>query len=200
MLLHNRCDGLGKRRVALSLRGGVAKGDGLGFARIMRRLPALLILSLLAASPAIARDSLGIFEGWGAFRDPGAGRQAPRCYAIAQPAARRGQTPKGFASVGTWPRQRVRGQLHIRLSRALSANAPLTLTVGERRFALVAGQIDAWAPDARGDAQIVAAMRSASSMSVAGVSADGRGFADSYALRGAATAIDAAALGCAKLR
>ncbi len=172
----------------------------MGFARMMRRLPALLILSLLAASPAMARDSLGIFESWGAFRDPGVGQNGPRCYAIAQPAARRGKTSRGFVAVGTWPRQRVRGQLHLRLSRARAPRAPVTLTVGERRFTLVAGQIDAWAPDQRGDAQIVAAMRSASSMSVAGVGADGRGFADSYALRGAATAIDAAALGCAKLR
>lgn len=200
MLLHNRYDGLGKHCIALSLRGGVAKADGLGFARRMRRLLAFLILSLIPAMPAQARDSLGIFENWGAFRDPGAGQKGPRCYAIAQPVARRGQAPKGFASVGTWPRQRVRGQLHIRLSRALAASAPVMLTVGERRFTLVAGQMDAWAPDARGDAQIVAAMRSASSMSVAGVGADGRGFADSYALRGAATAIDAAALGCARLR
>ena len=172
----------------------------MGFARIMRCAPALLILSLLAASPAVARDSLGVFEGWGAFRDPGAGQNGPRCYAIAQPASRRGQTPKGFVAIGTWPRQRVRGQLHFRLSRTREREAPVTLTVGERRFTLVAGQIDAWANDPRGDAQIVAAMRSASSMSLSSVSADGRGFADSYALRGAATAMDAAALGCARLR
>lgn len=157
---------------------------------------ASLLLLLLVATPATGRDSLGIFENWGAFRDPA----TPRCYAIAQPVARRGQQPKGFASVGTWPRNHVRGQLHVRLSRALGGKAPVILTVGERRFTLVAGQMDAWAPDARGDAQIIAAMRSASSMSVASVGADGRGFADSYALRGAATAIDAAALGCAKLR
>lgn len=160
----------------------------------------LMIIPLLVASPVMARDSLGIFENWGAFRDPGAGQSSPRCYAIAQPAMRHGQSSRGFASVGTWPRQKVRGQLHIRLSRALAAKAAVTLTVGERRFTLVAGQMDAWATDARGDAQIVAAMRSASSMSVTGVGANGRGFADSYALRGAATAIDAAALGCAKLR
>jgi hypothetical protein len=172
----------------------------LGFARIMRAILPLLILSLLAASPVMARDSLGIFESWGAFRDPGAGQNGPRCYAIAQPAARRAGTQKGFVAIGTWPRQRVRGQLHIRLSRARSDKAPVTLTVGERRFTLVGGQVDAWAPDGRGDAQIVATMRSASSMSIASVGADGRGFADSYALRGAATAIDAAALGCARLR
>ena len=161
---------------------------------------ASLLLLLLVATPAMGRDSLGIFESWGAFRDPGASQSGPRCYAIAQPVARRGQQSKGFASVGTWPRNHVRGQLHVRLSRALGGKAPVILTVGERRFTLVAGQMDAWAADARGDAQIIAAMRSASSMSVASVGADGRGFADSYALRGAATAIDAAALGCAKLR
>jgi hypothetical protein len=37
-------------------------------------------------------------------------------------------------------------------------------------------------------------------MSVQTRDARGRGFADTYALRGAATAIDAAALGCARLR
>ncbi|MFY9351853.1 MAG: hypothetical protein WAO77_16065, partial [Sphingobium sp.] len=86
------------------------------------------------------------------------------------------------------------------LSGPRAADAPVLLKVGERRFTLVAGQVDAWAADARMDAQIVAAMRAAAGMSVASVGANGRGFADSYALRGAATAIDAAALGCARGR
>ena len=117
-----------------------------------------------------------------------------------RPLARRGRAPQGFAAVGNWPRRRVRGQVHFRLSRARAADAPVQLSVGERRFTLVAGQVDAWAADPRADAQIIAAMRSASSMSVSSVGANGRAFADSYALRGAATAIDAAALGCARLR
>jgi len=74
----------------------------------------------------------------------------------------------------------------------------VTLSIGERRFQLVGGASDAWAPDARTDAAIVAAIRSARSMSVESVDAQGRPFADTYALRGAATAIDAAALGCAQ--
>ena len=88
----------------------------------MRRLPALLIPLVILASPAMARDSLGIFESWGAFRDPGAGQNGPRCYAIAMPVPRRaGDAPKGFAAVGTWPRQHVRGQVHFRLSRPRAA-------------------------------------------------------------------------------
>ena len=47
---------------------------------------ACLALACLAV-PAAARDSLGVFGSWGAFRDP----QVPRCYAIAaaQPATAR---------------------------------------------------------------------------------------------------------------
>lgn len=156
----------------------------------MRRYLALLAL---IATPAPARDSLGVFEAWGAFRDP----SSPRCYAISKPVGRAGN---GFAAVGSWPRQRVRGQVHFRLSRVRADDAPVILNVGERRFALVAGQADAWGADARADAAIIAAMRSANSMSVQTQGANGRAFADTYILRGAATAIDAAALGCARLR
>ena len=45
-----------------------------------RTLLILLALSGLAA-PLSAKESLGIFGDWGAFRDS----SIPRCYAIAQP-------------------------------------------------------------------------------------------------------------------
>ena len=155
----------------------------------------VLLLALLVAGPATARESLGVFERWGAFSDA-----APRrCYAIAQPV--RAGAPsrwRPFASVATWPGQGARNQLHIRLSRERDARARVTLSVGERRFALVAGQADAWAPDKRTDAAVVAAIRSGRSMSVESLSRGGQPFADVYALRGAATAIDAASLGCAR--
>lgn len=169
----------------------------MGFAGGMRCALALIPILMLAAAPAQARDSLGIFEGWGAFRDPA----TPRCYAIAQPVSIRSSAAlNGFASVASWPREKLRGQVHFRLSRMRGDKAPVILSIGDRRFPLVAGQVDAWAPDARGDAAIVAAMRSATSMSVQSADMRGRAFADTYALRGAATAIDAAALGCAKQR
>jgi hypothetical protein len=139
-----------------------------------------------------ARVPLGIFDGWGAFRDP----SPLRCFAIAQPVEKH-RDAKPFASVATWPRDGVRNQLHISLPRARAADARVTLSIGERRFELQAGDADAWAPDPRTDAAIVAAMRAGRSMSVETMGANGAPFADSYALRGAATAIDAAALGCA---
>ena len=84
----------------------------------------------------------------------------------------------------------------MRLSRQRHPRAQVTLSIGERRFALISGEQDAWAPDARTDAAIVSALRAGRSMSVESTGMDGRPFADVYALKGAATAIDAAALGC----
>ncbi len=156
-----------------------------------------MILAMTLAVPAHARDSLGVFDSWGAFRDA----QTPRCFAIAEPArlASDGRW-RPFAAVGYWPRANVRGQVHIRLSREIAARSPLVLTIGEQRFDLTGGGADAWAPDRRIDAAIVAAMRSAPSMSLSARARTGAGFADTYRLRGAATAIDAAALGCGRLR
>ena len=94
----------------------------------------------------------------------------------------------------------MRSQLHIRLSREKRGDAPVTLAIDARRFNLSGAGGDVWAIDARTDAAIVAAIRSGRSMSVATVSAKGNAFADSYALKGAATAIDAAALGCVTRR
>jgi len=145
----------------------------------------LAVLLLLGA-----RETLGVYGGWGAFSDD----SPRRCFAVAQPVdpAQRA----GFLSVAAWPGQNIRGQLYVRLSRARAGAARVTLSVGERRFDLVAGDIDAWAPDARTDTAIVAAMRSSRSLSVEALGRDGSPFADTYALSGAATAIDAAALAC----
>ena len=154
---------------------------------------ALLALGLgTVAAPAEARDRIGIYKGWGAFRDA----QPPRCFAIAQPQVTGGKS-RGWASIATWPGRGLRGSLHVRLSRERDRAAGVTLSVGERRFALVANGLDAWAADAPSDRAIATAIRTGRSMSVEAVGVGGQPFADTYALPGAATAMDAAALACA---
>lgn len=152
-----------------------------------------LLLAGAGQAQAQARAALGVFESWGAFRDA----SPLRCFAIARPTGAPGD---GFASIATWPGQRIRNQLHVRLSRPRAANARVTLSIGERRFELRAGPVDAWAPDRQTDLAIVKAMRDGRSMSVESVGANGTPFADSYMLKGAATAVDAAAVGCAYRR
>lgn len=150
---------------------------------------ALLLLGL--------REPVGVFDRWGAFSDA----SPRRCYAISQPLRTgRGATQAPFASIGTWPGEGLGNQLHVRLSRPRNPGARVTLSIGERRFRLIAGSVDAWSPDAATDRAIVAAMRSGRSMSIETLAANGRPFADVYALSGAATAIDAAGVACVRQR
>jgi len=143
----------------------------------------MILLALLA--PTV----IGVFGDWGALR------QGDACRAVARPVVAGGRAG-GFAAVGDWPARRLGASLHVRLSAARDRSAEVTLSIGERRFRLVAHDRDAWAADAASDRAIVAAMRGGRSMSVEAVGAGGRPFADSYALDGAATAIDAARLAC----
>jgi hypothetical protein len=159
------------------------------------RLAALIFVAAFTA-PAFAKDSLGIYGDWGAFRDA----DPYRCYAIAEPAHARGGKWKPFASLSWWPSEAVRGQFHVRLSRERRAAADVYLEAGGRKWRLAAGKYDAWSPSAAHDAFIIARLRSARSFSVSSVSRDGGAFADTYRLNGAASAFDAAALGCAKAR
>lgn len=156
----------------------------------MTRL-ALAALLLLAA-PLAARESLGVFEGWAAFKDA----SPQRCYAIAKV---QGSPPApAYATVSHWPGKAVRGAVHLVLSRDVAEAKPVRLIVGDKRFDLVAKGRNAWAKDARADAAIVAALRSAARMSVSATGTKGNAFTDRYTLAGAATAIDAATVGCAK--
>lgn len=157
-----------------------------------------LVLALVAlATPLAAKDSLGIFGDWGAFRDG----SVPRCYAIAQPQeVAKDARYRPYAAVGTWPQRKVRNQVHFRLSGEMAKGAAVTLTVRGRSFTLSGGGGDAWARDMAMDAAIVANMRSGGMMTVTTRAANGKRIADSYRLAGAASAMDAATVACVTKR
>ncbi len=151
-----------------------------------------IALALLLAAVS-ARESLGVWGGWGAFRD----LRPRRCFAIAVP-ARTGARGSGraYASIASWPARARREVLFLRLSTARDEAAPVTLSVGERHFRLTGRGDGVWSPDPATDRAAVAALRGERSMSVEAVAPGGRPFVDTYLLSGAATAIDAATLGC----
>jgi len=169
-----------------------ARGD----VRAMMKAATFLALGVCAAAPAIAQPrSLGIFATWGAFRD------GARCYAITQPE----ETPAApgwqpFASIGHWPARGPGGQLHVRLSREKRPGSAVLIRIDGRSFQLIGSGRDAWATDARADAEIQAAMRTGIELIVETRSSDGLMVRDQYRLRGAATAMDAAAIACARRR
>jgi len=162
----------------------------------MKRLAILLAaIALTTAGDVVARDRLGVWNDWGAFRDAA----VPRCYAIAmaveQPGQRRETQP--FLTIAHWPRRAIHGEVHLRLSRQPAIGKPVMVTIGTQKFALLANGIDAWSADRRTDAAIIAALRSSAEMTVTAPGREGRTVRDSYRLTGAASAIDAASLGCA---
>ncbi|MEL6874929.1 MAG: hypothetical protein AAGM33_05570, partial [Pseudomonadota bacterium] len=77
----------------------------------MKHLGKLLCVIMLVMPPAaLAKDSLGVFNNWGAFRDP----DVPRCYAIAESEEITGKaTRKSYASVGFFPERGIRAQFLV---------------------------------------------------------------------------------------
>jgi hypothetical protein len=154
------------------------------------RVSSLLLAAL--AAPAGAQ-ALGVYGLWAAFQAEG------RCYAIAEAYQRpRPGDGRAYASVGYWPGRSVRGQAYFRLSRAKREGSAVLLRIDGRTFQLRGGGAQAWAPDAAADAEIVSAMRTGIEMNVESRAAAGALIRDSYRLRGAATAVDAAAIACAR--
>lgn len=150
-----------------------------------------LFVSLALAAPAAAQQqSLGIFGMWGAFAGDG------RCHAIAEPFRSEGAGERSWVAVGHWPGRRIHGQLHVRLGREKRAGSAVLLRIDGRSFQLRGGGRDAWAADASADDEILAAMRAGLEMVVETRAEGGARIRDQYRLRGAATAIDAAALAC----
>lgn len=148
--------------------------------------------AIALAAPLAARDSLGVYDGWAAFKD----EKPLRCYAIAK--AQGSPPAPAYATISNWPDRKVRGTLHLVLSRDVADKTGVRLAVGDKRFTLVVNGRNAWAKDARDDAAIIAALRSATRMSVSASSAKGGTFTDRYTLTGVATAMDAATVACAQ--
>lgn len=154
---------------------------------------ALLVGMLLFASPAAARETIGVYKMWAAFRDD----RPSRCFAVSGSAGLpAGARSPAFASVATWPARRTVNQLHMRLSRAGRDGSAILLTINARVFQLVGRRFDAWAPNSAVDRAIVAAMRTGVGMTVTARDERGNAFTDRYVLNGAASAIDAAVLAC----
>jgi hypothetical protein len=68
----------------------------------------MIALTLAVAAPLSAKDRLGVYQGWAAFRDP----ETPRCYSISEPDETiRPPTRAAYVSIGFWPKRNVTNQL-----------------------------------------------------------------------------------------
>jgi hypothetical protein len=154
---------------------------------------ALALLLALGASAALARGAVVYAGGAWAAIDRGA-----TCEALSR-SLRIAAKGKVQAEVGfTFSADRRRwGEFHARLRRMPRAGAAVMLNVGSQPFLLVSRGNEAWSDGPLQEQAIIAALRSATGMTVESRDAGGRRFIDPYSLDGAATAIDAAAAACA---
>ncbi len=147
-----------------------------------------MLLLLLLAAP---REVIGVHFGWGAFRDGG------RCSAMTEPQRRStNDDARPHAAITFAPAENLRGQFYVRLRRPGRDGSAVLLRIDGTPFQLLARGADAWSPSARADAAIVQAIRTGVSMTVESRTTRGATVRDLYLLRGAATAIDAAAITC----
>ncbi|MBB5726005.1 hypothetical protein FHS97_001937 [Sphingomonas endophytica] len=156
----------------------------------------MMIFSIALLMLIGEREPLGVWQRWAALRDTA----GPRCVAVAQPLRRDGTTDRrgGYALVAARQGATRAPSIRFRLTRPRGDGAPLTLVIGDRRFALAGDRESARAADPETDRAIVGAMRGATGMTLTTLDAAGRPLGDTYPLAGAATAIDAAQLGCAR--
>ena len=157
-----------------------------------RLITSAVACAALAGTAYAQPRPLGTFGLWGAFADQNS------CYAIARPASSTHRGGDAAASVGYWPLRGARGQLHLRLSADKRGESAVLLRIDGRSFQLIGRGRDAWAADARADAELVAAMRTGLVLTVETRSARGGLIRDQYRLQGAPSAIDAAALACTR--
>jgi hypothetical protein len=132
--------------------------------------------AFLAICPVQAKDTLGVFGDWGAFKD----RRV--CYAVSSPT---GSSGKGRAApqlvVSKWPGQNVPMQVMVGGGTALQS---ATLRAGSQSFKLAVRGDSGWLADSGSDAQALAALAASGAASVTGRSARGSKFTDSYSLTG----------------
>jgi hypothetical protein len=148
---------------------------------------------LFVAGPALAKETIGVFGEWGAFRDK---RGSTVCYVVSAPVTRSG---KGRAApqlvVSIWPRQKISAQVMAGTGTATQSAA---LAVGGRSFKLSIQGDGGWLPDRTADGQALAALAASGTATVTGRSARGNRFTDSYALAGFSDAWSAAQKACAR--
>lgn len=151
----------------------------------------------VASVSAQAKENLVVSARWAAFSEA----KPHRCYAVTMARSVAFKQQDGVQpalGVVVWPERNIKMQLYIKLSSQRQPGTPLRLHINGGRFDLVSAGYNAWAADAASDQAFVDALRMGGVVAVVGTGRDGKAIRDVYSANGAATAIDAARLGCLK--
>ncbi|CAK0753940.1 hypothetical protein CCP2SC5_10024 [Azospirillaceae bacterium] len=154
-----------------------------------RVAPFLVGLSLATvALPGLAADqktALGTFKDWSAIVADENGRKV--CYMLSEPKkALPGGKSRGriYILVTHRPTEKSFDVVSVAAGYAYKKDSEVTLEIGKKTFKLFTKDDQAWARDEKTDKEIVAAVRSGTSMTVKGQSARGTKTTDTYSLNG----------------
>ena len=150
-------------------------------------------VALAGSAAADARSTILVAGGGWAAIDRGNVCEALSRSVLLAPKDR----PQASAGFAFTPDHKRWGEFHARLSRIPRPGSSVMLNIGAQPFLLVAGTGWAWSRGPLQEQAMIAAARVNPSMRIEARDAAGRRFVDTYALDGAATAIDAAAARCA---
>jgi hypothetical protein len=162
---------------------------------MISRVLQIAILGLgLAVSPAMAEDptSLGKFENWEAYTYRA--KDSRVCYIYAAPAkseaAKKVKRDPIYFMVTHWPGRKVREQISTIIGYPFKEESLVKLKIDDKEFDLYTNGDMAWADGAETDQSIVAAMKTGTTLTVAGTSWRGTATTDTYLLAGVRTAMD----------
>ncbi len=145
----------------------------------------LFVILFAATSVAQAKELIGIYGDWGAFKSRGT------CYAVAGPKTSAAGRAGAQLVVTRWNGNAT--QVMVSSGAALRS---VSLNAGGRKFDLTPRGADAWLPDSRGDALVLNALLASGSATVEGRTARGNRISDSYGLTGFNDAWTAALKAC----
>jgi hypothetical protein len=155
----------------------------------LSRAAAAPLIAIVAAATTPAPRLVAADGVWAAFTAPGT------CQAMSAALlpARKGEPQARVTVAFDTRRGGRRGEVSVLLNRPARADSSVMLTIKDAPFLLVGRGDRAWSRGRAQEAAIIAAMRGGGAMRVEARDQRGGRIVDRYDLRGAATAIDAAA-------
>jgi len=160
---------------------------------------AIVIVIAISAPPALAQkaDFKEKSGDWSVYAHDSGGKKT--CFAAAQPRSKKPKNVKRdpiYFYVSNWPKDKVSGEISIKMGYPLKPGVPGTIKIGDKSFKLFTKGEGAYIEKADVEKQAVAAMKGGTTMVVQGRSTRGTLTTDEYSLTGISKALDAVAAAC----
>ncbi len=163
-----------------------------GTGEMRRAVLAACVIAAITYTPAFAQKATLTqkFNDWSAY----ASKANPKvCFAVTQP---KSQSPKNvkrgpiYFYVSRWPDDGVDGEISVKMGYPFKPGAKVTVTIGSDSFELFTKDEGAFVEKADVEKNLVAALKTGTTMKVDGVSSRGTKTSDSYSLSGVSDALD----------